>query len=46
MSMTAENCGVLGKNAIDRAEALYNCKVKNVVTNNAKNMEMMTKNAH
>ena len=46
MSVMAENCFVLCRNAIDRAEAMYNRKVKNVITNNAKNIMFKASNVH
>ena len=41
MQKTADNCAVLCKESIRKAEEMYGCSVKSVVTDNAKNMEKM-----
>ena len=41
MQKTADNCAVLCKESIRKAEEMYGCSIKSVVTDNAKNMEKM-----
>lgn len=44
MPKTADNCAKLCRDAINKAEDKYKCHVRNIVTDNAKNMEKMRKN--
>lgn len=43
---TGENLRELCKESIKKASSLYGCTVKNIVTDNAKNMEKMRRLLH